>query len=427
MDFKSSDESYSFRFLNHFERFISQYQLFSTEDALLVAVSGGVDSIAVLYALSQLKRFGYSLRLRALHLNHGTRIGQDAEEKFVHEFCHSLGIECISHKLEDLDPNRNFEYKARLKRYEKLHDIADDNEKIVLAHHIDDSFEWSMLQTLKSSSIEGLVGIPLVNDNVIRPFMCVTKDQIRRFAACFDLPFIEDPTNEQIKYERNYIRNEVVPAFEARYKKYLKHYVYRHNEIARRLGLHYKDRNQSHFNMSLAEDSVLIFSLHMNADYSGIAPLIKRAMAILNPNSRGVLAKQIENIKTALKNGKQGPLALTNGVQAYLDFNLILLTKIEQNSKLDRVYKDFKTFSFEEYSNYMNSWLSASDANLDFPFITLCKHSFMKSKHGSISYNTECSRQLRGDNVEHHPALRLLREWAKKRNRHKVLRLNFLR
>jgi tRNA(Ile)-lysidine synthase len=140
----------------------------------------------------------------------------------------------------------------------------DGEEKIVLAHHIDDSFEWTLLQSLRSSNIEGLVGIPLLNGKVIRPFMCVTKAQIGKFVQAFDLPFIEDPTNESLKYERNYIRNEVIPAFSDRYKQYLKHYVYRHNEISRRLGMHLLDRNRSYFEIVKGSQSVLIYSLSVN-------------------------------------------------------------------------------------------------------------------------------------------------------------------
>lgn len=427
MEYISSDKNYSYRFINHFEGFLNQYELFGKSTPLLVAVSGGIDSIAILFAINSLRKFGYSNSLRVLHINHGTRSGQLKEEEFVTQFCDSLDIECITKKFSDLNPHKNFEYTARVKRYDEMYKLALPDEKIILAHHIDDSFEWSMLQTLRSSGVEGLVGIPLINDRVVRPFMCVTKDQIIRYASCFDLPFIEDPTNEQTKYERNYIRLEVVPAFKARYKRYLKHYVYRHNEIARRLGMHLRDKNKSHFDISFGVSTVVIFSQQMGADLSGLTRLITQAMKRLNPNSRGTLAKQIENIKTALANGKHGPLTLTNGILAYLDFNTVLMIAKKETAVLKPAYDDYQSFTLSQYRNYLHAWLYSSTSNMDFPFITLCEHSFMKSNSSNFTFNEQIILDLKKSGVHFYPALRLLREWSKKRNNHKVLKLNFLR
>ena len=83
------------------------------------------------------------------------------------------------HKLTPL-PSQNFELKARLERYKIFSKYQDS--LIVLGHHIDDSFEWSLMQKMKSSRLESTIGIPLYNKNYIRPLMCVTKKQIRRYA-----------------------------------------------------------------------------------------------------------------------------------------------------------------------------------------------------------------------------------------------------
>jgi len=405
--------------------FIGEYQLFDRETPLLVAVSGGVDSMALLYSVSQIERYGYSNSIRVVHLNHGTRPGQIDEAELVRKYCEVLDIDFQTHLLSDLNPEKNFEYKARLKRYELLHDISLPNEKILLAHHIDDSFEWTMLQSLRSSSIDGLIGIPVFNGSIIRPFMCVTKAQIIRFARCFDLPFLEDPTNEQIKYERNFIRNDVIPVFAPRYKKFLKHYVYRHNEIARQLGVHRVFSHKTHFQINLNVESVLIYSLQMREDYSGIGELVKNAMKKLNPDSRGTLSIQIKKIKEALKNNKHGPLTLTNGVKVYLDYQTLLLTK-KSSPLLAKKFDDFKTFSYDEFYHYLEDWLSSKFQHLDFPFIVLVKYSSFKKRNFYNSFNPNLIQGLKENHEEFYPALRLLREWSKKRNRHKVLRLNFL-
>lgn len=422
-DFKSQNIAYTSRFLRHLKSFIETYQLFTLDTPLLLTVSGGIDSMALCYALVSLRQFGYQNPIRVFHINHGTRPGQADEARMVSQFCSHLGLEFLSETFEGLS-QRNFEYRARQLRYQAFYQIAKKEEQIVLAHHIDDSFEWTLLQSLRSSSIEGLIGIPLKNDRVVRPFMCVTKFQIKRFAESFDLPFIEDPTNEVIKYERNYIRNQIIQSFKSRYPKYLKHYVFRHNEIARRLGQHLLEKNHSHFRASYGVDSVLIFSLERDQNLSGLDALIVLGMKHLNPNGRGTLSVQIKKIKQAMQNHKRGPLALTKGIQAYLDHNLVLLTGAKPPQL--KLAEEFKTYSYTEFQNLINEYMTNVDRNLDFPFFVVISGSTIDKRQFKTSFNTNSVRFLMKQNVNYYPALKLLREWSKKRYRDKVLRLKLM-
>ena len=381
--------------------------------------------MAMLKSLIDLRNYGYSNHLRVIHINHASREGQDEEEKFVKDFCSHHGVEFLSQKLKDLNSAKNFEYKARLGRYEEFNKVKKDNELIVLAHHIDDSFEWSLLQTLRSSTVDGIVGIPVKNFEVVRPFMAVTKSQIEKYASLQDLPFITDPTNEQIKYERNFLRHEVISAFKARHPQYLKHYVYRHNEIARRLGVHLIDKNKTIYNMSISDKSVLIYSLSLSNDNSGLKSMILDGLKSLNPNSRGKVASQIKNIVTAMENSKTGPVVLTNSIKAYIDHHIILLTK-ESPTKLLKTFPEFKTFSLSEFEDYLTKIIPNEKAHLSFPFFVLIKGRNLDNRTFKTSFNSRELNEHLSEGIHYYPALKLLREWSKKRNRHRVLRLNFL-
>ena len=425
MSFTSSNLPFTNRFMGHFQRFIEEYNLFDKDQKLLVTVSGGIDSMALLFALSNLRNYGYSNKLRVLHIHHNTRIGQDDEATLVKQYCEYLEVDFEMRMLADLNPHRNFEYHARLKRYDSFYEVAHEDELVILAHHIDDSFEWSMLQSLRSSSIEGLIGIPVVNDRVVRPFMCVTKKQIENFAKFFDIPFLDDPTNDQIKYERNFIRNEVVSAFKDRHPKYLKHYVYRHNEIARRLGVHLTLKDKSNFHIKYGEKSVLIYTLGLARDYSGIQELVLKGVKYLNPNSRGSLNEQLHRLEKAMENHKIGPLNLVGDLKAYMDHNLVLITS-EQEKPLKIMNQEYKTYSYDEFVNYLSDYVLNAKYHLDFPFIVLIKNSKLDKRSFAISFNTDNLNQFRTEDTVYYPALKLLRVWSKKQNRHKVLRLNFL-
>lgn len=386
--------------------------------------------MVMVFILKRLERFGYYNALRVVHINHNTRKEQKGEQELVRSYCAALSISFHSQKLEGLNPQQNFEYNARLKRYEAFYKIAKPHEKIILAHHIDDSFEWTMLQSLRSSNIEGLVGIPVVNARIIRPFMCVTKKQISHYANFFDLPFIEDPTNELIKYERNFIRNNLIAAFKDRYKKYLKHYVYRHNEISRRLGLHYIYKNQTSFSLSFSQDSVLLYSVLGKEDYSGVEGQVLKGLQFLNPNSRGKVSKQIENIVTALGNNKYGPVSLTSGVLAYIDFNLILITKMRPRNKTTYDFSKDRVFSFDEFTNYITTFLRESsklNTHKYFPFIVTIEEGKFEKRQFNNSWSFALVNELKEKKLTYYPALKLLREWSKKKNKHIRLKLNILK
>lgn len=426
MVFNSSDRAYTGRFIKHVEAFIREHELFGREDPLLVTLSGGIDSISLLYTLVCLKNYGYSGEVRAIHINHQTRIEHDSEEVFAKEFCKQLGVKCIAEKIKNLDIHSNFENNARVARYNIFEKIKKPNERIVLGHHIDDSFEWSLLQSLRSSNVEGLIGIPVVNGDVVRPFMCVTKKQITKFSNCFDLPFLEDPTNEELRFERNFIRNQIVEGFKDRYPQYLKHYVYRHNEIARRFGVHLVQNSNTTFNINFGENTVLLYSLKARTNFSGIEDLIKKALKFLNPNSRGKLSGSIKQIKTALENNKYGPITLTNGVKVYLDFNTLLFVNTDfvlQSKKMKRWDVEM---TIEQYYSFLIEHFAKVDIHCLFPMWVSVKTKKFQKGRFNTSFETESFIKLQNSRENYFSALKLLREWSKKQHRHKTLKLSIL-
>ncbi len=255
--------------------------------------------------------------------------------------------------------------------------------------------------------------------------MCVTKAQIRRFAQYLDLPYLEDPTNELMKYERNFIRGEVIPAFADRYKKYLKHYVYRHNEIARRLGLHQIYKQTSAYQMNFGEDGVLIYSISNQKEYSGLGELILKGLKHLNPQGRGVVSKQLAKIEEAMQNDKYGPLSLTGGVKVYLDFNLILLTQ-KKAPALNFNLGEFETYSFDEYHDFLTEYFDREDNQMSFPFWVIIKGPKLDKRNFQTNFGVDAVSEFRKRGLLYYPALKLWREWSKKKNRHKVLRLFFV-
>lgn len=418
MTFISRNKIYTEKALVHFEAFISEHSLFNKDCELLVAISGGLDSIVLGYMLTQLKRFGYSNCLRFIYIDHNTRSGQEDELKFVESFANHLNVKFTSKVLKDLNPDKNFEHLAREKRYKALKDELRNGELLLLAHHIDDSFEWSILQGLRSSNLDSIIGIPVVNGKIRRPMMCFTKKQIRTYANHLDLPFIKDPTNELIKYERNFLRHKIINSFAIRHPKYLKHYVNRHNELARRLGMHQVLNAKTFFNIRHSNEFIEVYNFSSQVNLSGLDSLVLKAVKILNPKGRGVLNEQIKKIKQALNNNKHGPLTLSGGIKVYIDFNYLLICSksfsgfnLIEEKVIDLTYPQFKTYLETHNIPKMVEVLSGS-RGINFP---------RRSHPIEIDFMGRSS----SSQSRYLSALNLLRQWSRPKNINKSLKLRF--
>lgn len=435
--YKSSDPSYSAKFETHVRKFMAECGFLKNNTRLVVAVSGGLDSMALLHCLSRLQRFGYSCELVGVHINHGTRKEQMAEAEMAKKYCESLDVKFESVTLEGLNPYKNFEFEARKSRYESLRAFVNDGDYLVLGHHIDDSFEWTILQSLRSSNLESSLGIPVRNGNIIRPFMCVTKVHIKRYIEAYDLPYLEDPTNEYTRYERNYIRAQISEGFSKRYPSYLKHYARRHNELARRLGKHISLKDQSDFSSYYGKDSVEILSFEGVFNPSGLEYKILQAMNYLVPNSRGVLSEQISKIIKAMRNNKGGPFTLTKGVKVYISHNHLLLCSKSYKTPDEKMAKElsssvakylYKEFELVEFQKLLKAIYSEKSAECSFPLLVHVRSKRFNmegmKKHELWPSLSQVKKQgLSGELI---PAVKLLKYWAKPKNRNKKLSLRLL-
>lgn len=198
-------------------------QLWHKGDVLLVAVSGGPDSMALLHALHRLSH-ELDLTVTAAHLNHGFRQESEIEAVGVAAFAESLGIRCELGKVDMpaiiKASGLNAQAAARMKRYEFLHAAAErmNASSIAFAHHADDQAETVMMRLLRGTSIGGLSGIPLRRREkkveLIRPLLRMYKIDILQYCREYEIPYYEDSSNSKRDYFRNEIRLDVLPFLE---------------------------------------------------------------------------------------------------------------------------------------------------------------------------------------------------------------------
>lgn len=186
-------------------------------DRVLIAVSGGPDSLALLAALAELAP-QYEVTLHAAHLNHQLRGDEALRDQHAAEaMARQHGVSCVVGHVE-LVPGPNLEARARAARYAFLNQtaVARDCTKIATGHTLDDQAETVLMRLLRGSGWDGLRGIhPVLNDRIIRPLICCGRAQVLAFLRARALSFTEDSSNLDRRFLRNRIRHEVLPALEA--------------------------------------------------------------------------------------------------------------------------------------------------------------------------------------------------------------------
>jgi tRNA(Ile)-lysidine synthase len=208
--------------LQQVQQIIQEYQMLGRGHTVLVAVSGGADSMVLLHLLWRLRE-RLDLQLWVAHLNHQMRPDAPEDARFVETIARHLGLRCISdtrdvptyrrqHKLSPEDA-------ARRLRYAFLRATATQlgADRIAMGHTADDQAETVLLHLLRGSGLRGLGGMPAVRGLIVRPLIRVSRADIMNYLQSHELQFREDSSNAQRQYTRNRIRLDLLPALRQHY------------------------------------------------------------------------------------------------------------------------------------------------------------------------------------------------------------------
>ncbi len=186
------------------KKYLKDYKV---ENKIICAISGGCDSVVMTHILSKL-----GLEVVAIHLNHNWR-GEESlrDENFSREFAKSLGIEFYSEKLS-FDVKKT-ETDAREARYLFFKSCAKkfNSKYVFLAHNKNDNAETLLYRVIKGTGLKGLCSIPKHRDIFYRPLLDITREEIEAYAKENNLKYVNDSSNDSIKYKRNFIRKEILP------------------------------------------------------------------------------------------------------------------------------------------------------------------------------------------------------------------------
>lgn len=229
----------NYEFLHEVESTIIKYDMLQEKDAVLVGVSGGPDSVALLLSLIELRNT-FSIKIGIAHLNHLLR--GDASENdagFVKDLAAQLNLPVyITSKDVEKYKNNNglsLEEAGRQVRYNFLYQTAETEKynKIALGHHSDDNAELVLMQLLRGSGPLGMAGIPAVRENIIRPLIHTSKSDILDYLKNIEQAFVFDKSNEDTVFLRNRVRYELIPSLKKNYNPNIIDTINRMSSIVR--------------------------------------------------------------------------------------------------------------------------------------------------------------------------------------------------
>jgi tRNA(Ile)-lysidine synthase len=329
--------------------------IFIPDTRIVVAISGGQDSCALLHALHTLRR-DLAIDLHAAHLNHGIRgaeSDQDAEN--VREFCHNLAI-ALSVEKADVPARAkqrkvSLQVAAREVRHAFLERIASEvgASQIALGHTRDDHIETILLNILRGTGIEGLQGLPPVAGIKIRPLRNVSRQETGEYCHQNGIAFREDSSNRSLRYRRNRVRTELLPELETYYNPEVRAAILRLSEIAAQEGSYLQEQAQERFQrVCLAEthDRIALSVEKLCVEHLAIQRrlvrmAIQRLKGSLHEIEFSLIERCLNAMNIALESGISTGFTLPGqGIRVMIGRQEICLTRFVRLAPKPPVYRE---------------------------------------------------------------------------------------
>jgi tRNA(Ile)-lysidine synthase len=318
------------------EKTIRLQRLIHPGDTLVVALSGGADSVALLDILSRLH--GYDLRLIATHLNHCLRGAEaDADQEFCRLLAARYGIPFEARRIDILkmagDSRLNLEDAGRRARIDLFDEISTSYRAsaVALAHHADDQAETVLMRMLRGSGMSGLSGMAYRNGRgYIRPLLDITRLEIEQYLRCCGIEWREDASNSDTAYLRNRIRHQLLPLLEE-YNPAIRSGLAATAAVIRGDETLLREVTEEEFRKSCrVEEGRAVFSV---AHLVGLNPslnrrLLRRSVMHIAGTLDGIWQRHIESVvQLTVSERPHSQVALPHGMVALREYDVLALTR----------------------------------------------------------------------------------------------------
>lgn len=322
--------------LNKIRKTIKKFNMLKKGDIVVVAVSGGIDSVVLLHALIELAA-EYRLFIIVAHLNHCLRGREsDRDEVFVKRLAEKLGVKFICKRMDVrllLKKGDSLQDIAREARYSFFDRIAKryKADRIATGHNMDDQAETVLMKFLKGAGLGGLCGIPKVKGKYIRPLIEITRKEIEEYAEDSMLKFVKDSSNKSAKYLRNRIRLKLIPILEE-YNPSLKSDLARLSRILERDDVYLKDKAGGAYKSIVIrrdKDVVSLYLKKLNRLHGAIrARIFFMAVEELLGSSKGFYSYHVEDfLRLLCSDAPNLSINLPSRLMVYKEYDIITIER----------------------------------------------------------------------------------------------------
>ncbi|MCH5248990.1 MAG: tRNA lysidine(34) synthetase TilS [Lachnospiraceae bacterium] len=350
------------------KKYIEQQQMIMGGDVILAGVSGGADSVCLLYMLSELsKELGFDLV--TVHVHHGLREDADKDAAYVEELCNKLGVPFYLRQVDMLgyakEMGLSSEEAGRRLRYQAFEDVLKEVHetnkvkvrdrtayKIAVAHNKNDKAETMLFNLFRGSGLKGLGSIRSVRDNIIRPILCLGRAEIETWLEQRNIAFCIDSTNEDDTYTRNKIRHHILPFAEEQISKNSVAHISDAADVLAETEDYIRKQTLLAYERctyELQEKSVQIeddendgLTLDLNI-FRQEEPFLQKmillhCMEMLTPHRKDITKEHIAALMEISSKGGSKELFLPYGLTAYKQYDtLVILKKAEKSNGLTQI------------------------------------------------------------------------------------------
>jgi len=320
-------------------RTVDEMHMLDPGDGVLLGISGGPDSTALLHTMHQLSK-EMDIWIAAVHVNHGLRKDESIRDaEFAGSQAQGLGIPFESVTLTSLEGSQgSVQQRARKLRYFHFRRVAAScgARRIALGHHADDCIEWALMNLLQGSGLSGLRGIPPVRRDLIRPLIRIRKSEILDYLRKRSITYVEDISNSSLSYLRNRIRHTLIPFLEEQFNPRVNDALIRLLSIAALEDAHIAREAEKSFTLALLDrkDGVLRMDRAAVAEMDPAvrARVIRHAIESMAGTTQGVTFDHVQSIAQMVKKGgRSRRLDLPGGIVAGAEYGSLLVEKPAKN------------------------------------------------------------------------------------------------
>lgn len=314
---------------------IEEYSMIQENDTVLVGVSGGRDSMLLVNFLLKYKK-KKKFALEIAHINHMIRGNlADRDQEFVEEFAklNQLKFHCLRKNMDEYAREKKLssEEAGRELRYNFFYSLNPD--KIAVAHNADDQAETILMRLIRGTGIKGLAGIPYKNGKVIRPILDIYRSEITDYMKKNKLKYVDDHTNKENSYQRNKIRNILLPYIEENYNPNFKATLNRLGTISRKNYLANQKLCMNYFEHVVDKKSTSTYSIDINEfneleDYFKYE-VLKTTIERIRKSLDGINKINLDSVLNLIES-QSGKKISFNGVIFYRSFDKIYVCREEK-------------------------------------------------------------------------------------------------